>query len=89
MNKRVANDILKKYDDDSTRDDAVKLADEHGYALHVQIENGVSTLVGVSDEHALVRRGDLDEVDGVQEPFDAPEAQADPIPVTAPKKSSK
>ena len=68
MNKRVASDILKKYDDEGTRDEALKSAEKNGYSLRVQIENGVHTIVSVTDGETTVA------VDEVFESSEAPEA---------------
>lgn len=81
MNKRVASDILKKYNDEGTRDDALKSAEKNGYSLRVQIENGVHTIVSVTDGETTV------DVDEVFESSEAPEAVPAP-PAEVPTETS-
>lgn len=72
MNKRVISSIIKKYNDEETRDEAVSLAQDHGYSLRVQIENGHHTLMGVSS----VDVSTWDENETTDDPTEAATPQA-------------
>lgn len=85
MNKRTASDIIKKFADETSRQEAVDLADKNGYTLNTQIEHGVTTLVSVYDDSGFVH------VDGLTDDSESVEeatAKAATTPATnAPKKT--